>query len=87
MTELQKDTMVQLVESGIKLSDEFLLNYSNLDLKLIRKNQMTNLKWFTKMQRSWIENSKLVIHPFIVERVSDYNEVWERLYNVWEENH
>lgn len=84
MTELQKETFVQLVESGVKLSDEFMSNYIQLDLKLIRKNQINNLKWFTKMQKAWIENSKSVMHPMIVERVMDYNDVWERIYNIWE---
>lgn len=85
MTELQKDTLVQLVETGMKVSDEFFTNYTKIDVKTLRKNQVNNLKWFTKMQRTWIENSKNVMHPVVVERALDFNDVWERIYNVWEE--
>lgn len=85
MTELQKDTLVQLVETGMKVSDEFFTNYTKIDVKSLRKNQVSNLKWFTKMQRTWIENSKNVMHPMVVERALDFNDVWERIYNTWEE--
>lgn len=85
MTELQKDTLVQLVETGMKVSDEFFTNYTKIDVKTLRKNQVNNLKWFTKMQRTWIENSKNVMHPMVVERALDFNDVWERIYNTWEE--
>jgi len=85
MTELQKDTLVQLVETGMKVSDEFFTNYTKIDVKTLRKNQVNTLKWFTKMQRTWIENSKNVIHPVVVERALDFNDVWERIYNTWEE--
>ncbi len=85
MTELQKDTLVQLVESGIKVSDKFFTSYTNIDVKELRKKQVNNLKWFTKMQRTWIENSKSVMHPIVVERVLDFNDVWDRIYNTWEE--
>jgi hypothetical protein len=86
MTELQKDTLVQLVETGMKVSDEFFTNYTKVDVKTLRKNQVNNLKWFTKMQRTWIENSKNVMHPMVVEKALDFNDVWERIYNTWEEN-
>lgn len=85
MTELQKDTLVQLVETGMKVSDNFFTSYTKIDVKTLRKNQVSNLKWFTKMQRTWIENSKNVMHPMVVERVLDFNDVWERIYNTWEE--
>jgi hypothetical protein len=85
MTELQKDTLVQLVETGMKVSDKFFTNYTNVDVKSLRKNQVNNLKWFTKMQRTWIENSKNLMHPLVVERALDFNDVWDRIYNVWEE--
>ncbi len=86
MTELQKDTLVQLVETGMKVSDEFFTNYTKVDVKSLRKKQVNNLKWFTKMQRTWIENSKNVMHPMVVEKALDFNDVWERIYNTWEEN-
>jgi hypothetical protein len=85
MTELQKDTLVQLVETGMKVSDNFFTSYTKIDVKTLRKNQVSNLKWFTKMQRTWIENSINVMHPMVVERVLDFNDVWERIYNTWEE--
>lgn len=85
MTELQKDTLVQLVETGMKVSDKFFTNYTNVDVKSLRKNQVNNLKLFTKMQRTWIENSKNVMHPTVVERALDFNDVWDRIYNTWEE--
>jgi hypothetical protein len=85
MTELQKDTLVQLVETGMKVSDEFFTNYTKLDVKSLRKKQVNDLKWFTKMQRTWIENSRNVMHPVLVERALDFNDVWERIYNTWEE--
>ena len=86
MTELQKDTLVQLVETGMKVSDEFFTNYTKVDVKSLRKKQVNNLKWFTKMQRTWIENSKNVMHPLVVEKALDFNDVWERIYNTWEDN-
>ncbi len=86
MTELQKDTLVQLVETGMKVSDEFFTNYIKIDVKSLRKKQVNNLKWFTKMQRTWIENSKNVMHPLVVERALDFNDVWDRIYNTWEDN-
>jgi hypothetical protein len=86
MTELQKDTLVQLVETGMKVSDEFFTNYTKIDVKSLRKKQVNSLKWFTKMQRTWIENSKNVMHPMVVEKALDFNDVWERIYNTWEEN-
>lgn len=86
MTELQKDTLVQLVETGMKVSDKFFTSYTNVDVKSLRKNQVNNLKLFTKMQRTWIENSKNVMHPTVVERALDFNDVWDRIYNTWEEN-
>jgi hypothetical protein len=85
MTELQKDTLVQLVETGMKVSDNFFTSYTKIDVKTLRKNQVSNLKWFTKMQRTWIENSINVMHPMVVERVLDFNDVWESIYNTWEE--
>ena len=85
MTELQKDTLVQLVETGMKVSDKFFTNYTKLDVKSLRKKQVNDLKWFTKMQRTWIENSRNVMHPVLVERALDFNDVWERIYNTWEE--
>ena len=85
MTELQKDTLVQLVETGMKVSDKFFTNYTKLDVKSLRKKQVNDLKWFTKMQSTWIENSRNVMHPVFVERALDFNDVWERIYNTWEE--
>jgi len=85
MTELQKDTLVQLVETGMKVSDKFFTNYTKLDVKSLRKKQVNDLKWFTKMQRTWIENSRNIMHPVLVERALDFNDVWERIYNTWEE--
>ena len=85
MTELQKDTLVQLVETGMKVSDKFFTNYTKLDVKSLRKKQVNDLKWFTKMQRTWIENSRNVMHPVFVERALDFNDVWDRIYNTWEE--
>ena len=85
MTELQKDTLVQLVETGMKVSDNFFTSYTKVDVKSLRKKQVNNLKWFTKMQRTWIENSKNVMHPMVVEKALDFNDVWESIYNTWEE--
>ena len=85
MTELQKDTLVQLVETGMKVSDKFFTNYTKLDVKSLRKKQVNDLKWYTKMQRTWIENSRNIMHPVLVERALDFNDVWERIYNTWEE--
>jgi hypothetical protein len=85
MTELQKDTLVQLVETGMKVSDKFFTNYTKLDVKSLRKKQVNDLKWFTKMQRTWIENSRNIMHPVLVERALDFNDVWDRIYNTWEE--
>ena len=41
MTELQKDTLVQLVETGMKVSDKFFTNYTKLDVKSLRKKLTT----------------------------------------------
>ena len=37
------------------------------------------------MQRTWIENSRNIMHPVLVERALDFNDVWDRIYNTWEE--
>jgi hypothetical protein len=86
MTELLKEKIVTILDSSMKISDEFFSNYSKIDLKQIKKNQVESIKFFTKMQRTWIETSKPIIHPFFIEKVEDFNDVWERLFNTWGEN-
>jgi hypothetical protein len=85
MNDLQKENLVNLIESGIKLTDDFFSNYSNLNLKELRQKQASNMKMFTRIQRSWIEANSKLMHPVIIERALDFNEVWDKIYDTWEE--